>query len=330
VPPRQGASFRLRIDADGGVHLLAGGAELAALCEDDVTRAQLLAAVREAVQRRDLPARLNLQFPTGGSRPISLSLAISADEHGSVLAEGRALRPQQLPGPKARPLRDIEAVLALWAHLETTARASERELAVLGQLTTLPEVAAARLHRQPGQGPVAQSALSQQQPVLEPVLRDPARATDPLLLRLWLPLAGYGTAGGLLELVLEPGVVPDSWQMELFEAYADLLALSAAPGDSPNHSPPLPTPPMPVRSQALPKPDALTPRLRELVYLRATGVDGTGELASRLGAAAPTVKAHLHSLMRRLGVGSRLELVRIALDDWADWLADERRRGGVA
>lgn len=326
--PRQGASFCLRIDADGGVKWLAGRGELETLCEDEATYQQLLAAVCEVVHHRHPPHRLDLQLPAGEPRPIFLSIAIAGSEHGGVLVEGRALRPQRLQGPNSKLLRNIEALLALWAYVEANPCASERELAVLGQLTTLPEVAAARLHRQPGHGPGAQSALSRQQPVLEPVLRESAQATDPLQLRLWLPLAGNGVASGLLELVLEPGVVPDSWQMELFEAYADLLALAVALDEQRTSDPPSPKRPRLAQSRNLPHPDALTPRQRDLVYWLATGIDGTGELASRLGVAPPTVKAHLRALMRRLGVGSRLELVRIALEHWPDWLAQERRRRG--
>lgn len=328
MPPGEYASFRLRIDAGGHGQVTGGEDALRALCEDDRTYARFVSAVVDAVD----PAspRRDLEVPTGGPRPIFVSLAIRPAGDGGTLVEGRAIRPRQPAEAGPVRLREIEAFAALWAHVESTPRESGREIAVLGQLTTLPEVAAARLHRGPARGPAARSALAERRTVVEPVLPDHARPADPLQLRLWLPLGSGAPTSALLEIVLEAGVVPDGWQMELFEGYADLLALSAAlDGDGPGD--PRPAPGCgPVRSSGLPAPHALTPRQRDLVYLLATGVDGTRELASRLGVAAPTVKAHLRTLMRRLGVGSRLELVRIALEQWGDWLAEERLRRGDA
>jgi two-component system nitrate/nitrite response regulator NarL len=57
--------------------------------------------------------------------------------------------------------------------------------------------------------------------------------------------------------------------------------------------------------------DALTPREREVLVVMATG-EGNRALARRLGIAERTVKAHLTSITRKLGLGSRIEAVILA------------------
>ena len=62
-------------------------------------------------------------------------------------------------------------------------------------------------------------------------------------------------------------------------------------------------------------PDAgLTRRERELVALVAAGASNK-EIAERLSIAERTVKAHLTSIFRKLGVSSRLHLAVYALDE---------------
>jgi len=58
----------------------------------------------------------------------------------------------------------------------------------------------------------------------------------------------------------------------------------------------------------------LTRRERELVALVAAGASNK-EIAERLSIAERTVKAHLTSIFRKLGVSSRLHLAVYALDE---------------
>ncbi|MEV8016429.1 helix-turn-helix transcriptional regulator [Streptomyces sp. NPDC086554] len=70
--------------------------------------------------------------------------------------------------------------------------------------------------------------------------------------------------------------------------------------------------------QGLPPP----PREREVLSVLPAG-EGNRALASRLGIAERTVKAHLTSITRKLGLRSRTEAVLVSLQ-WAD---DLRQRG---
>ncbi|MFE0136066.1 helix-turn-helix transcriptional regulator [Streptomyces sp. NPDC059037] len=60
----------------------------------------------------------------------------------------------------------------------------------------------------------------------------------------------------------------------------------------------------------------LTPREREVLSVLPAG-EGNRALASRLGIAERTVKAHLTSITRKLGLRSRTEAVLVSLQ-WAD------------
>lgn len=57
----------------------------------------------------------------------------------------------------------------------------------------------------------------------------------------------------------------------------------------------------------------ITPREAEIVRLAATGMSNA-EIADRLSLAEGTVKVHLHNIYSKLGVGSRVELMRLALE----------------
>ncbi|MFI8853417.1 helix-turn-helix transcriptional regulator [Streptomyces sp. NPDC053499] len=74
------------------------------------------------------------------------------------------------------------------------------------------------------------------------------------------------------------------------------------------------------RSRAL---DALTPREREVLGVLAAG-EGNRALARRLGIAERTVKAHLTSITRKLGLRSRIEAVILA----RECAGDVRPQGG--
>ncbi|MEV6010488.1 LuxR C-terminal-related transcriptional regulator [Streptomyces sp. NPDC051976] len=60
----------------------------------------------------------------------------------------------------------------------------------------------------------------------------------------------------------------------------------------------------------------LTPREREVLRVLGLG-EGNRALANRLGIAERTVKAHLTSITRKLGLRSRVEAVLVSLE-WAD------------
>ncbi|MET9222110.1 helix-turn-helix transcriptional regulator [Streptomyces sp. NPDC088197] len=64
----------------------------------------------------------------------------------------------------------------------------------------------------------------------------------------------------------------------------------------------------------------LTPREREVLSVMGFG-EGNRALASRLGIAERTVKAHLTSITRKLGLRSRVETVLVSLE----WAEDLRR-----
>ena len=58
--------------------------------------------------------------------------------------------------------------------------------------------------------------------------------------------------------------------------------------------------------------DLLTPRERQMLHLLAEGLTAE-EIASRLDVHVATVKAHRSRIMRKLGLSSTSELVRVAL-----------------
>src|SRR5882672_11280401 len=62
----------------------------------------------------------------------------------------------------------------------------------------------------------------------------------------------------------------------------------------------------------------LTPREREVLGVLAVG-ESNRVLARRLGIAERTVKAHLTSITRKLGLRSRVEAVLLSME-WADHL----------
>lgn len=66
------------------------------------------------------------------------------------------------------------------------------------------------------------------------------------------------------------------------------------------------------------RPPRLTPRQREILELLADGVRAK-EIACRLSLSVPTVRNHIHALLRRLGASSQLEAVARAreLGVWA-------------
>lgn len=327
MPPGDQAMFRIRVDRKGVARLLSGEAELRALCEDDATQNRLLQAIAGAVRQRGQEGeRLDLGLEDDEARPIFLSVAVVAREGDALLVDGRAVRPRRPTEPDPARLREIEAFAALWAHIETHGNDPAATASVLEQLEALSEVDMARLHESVADGAqteplprAAEVALREQRRVVEAVIGPSFRPQTPLQMRLWLPAIVGGRVAALLEIVLEPGRVPDSWLMELYEGYADLIALAIALRREGS-------PPPPARSDGGPPPPAeLTPRQREIVYLLATGVASTGAIAAQLGVAAPTVKAHLRLMMHRLGVGSRLELVRLAYERWGEWLEAEKQ-----
>ncbi|SFF35823.1 regulatory protein, luxR family [Actinacidiphila alni] len=69
----------------------------------------------------------------------------------------------------------------------------------------------------------------------------------------------------------------------------------------------------PIERSAL---QTLTPREREVLSVMGFG-EGNRALASRLGIAERTVKAHLTSITRKLGLRSRVETVLVSLE-WAE------------
>lgn len=69
----------------------------------------------------------------------------------------------------------------------------------------------------------------------------------------------------------------------------------------------------PIERSAL---EALTPREREVLSVMGLG-EGNRALACRLGIAERTVKAHLTSITRKLGLRSRVEVVLVSLE-WGE------------
>jgi DNA-binding NarL/FixJ family response regulator len=68
----------------------------------------------------------------------------------------------------------------------------------------------------------------------------------------------------------------------------------------------------PVETMKDPSPSLLTPRERQIVTLLLEGcTDKT--MAARLGISDQTVKNQLSTLCQKVGVGSRLELVLVAM-----------------
>lgn len=67
-------------------------------------------------------------------------------------------------------------------------------------------------------------------------------------------------------------------------------------------------PPGPEAVGATSAPPELTPRQREILGLLAEG-ERAKEIASRLSVSVPTVRNHIHALLRRLGVNSQLAAV---------------------
>ena len=72
--------------------------------------------------------------------------------------------------------------------------------------------------------------------------------------------------------------------------------------------------------------DDLTPREREVLGVLAVG-QSNRMLARRLGIAERTVKAHLTSITRKLGLRSRVEAVLLSIE-WADHLHDTGQPAG--
>ncbi|MBZ4322620.1 helix-turn-helix transcriptional regulator [Streptomyces sp. SCA2-4] len=67
---------------------------------------------------------------------------------------------------------------------------------------------------------------------------------------------------------------------------------------------------------------ALTPREREVLSVLPSG-EGNVAIARRLGIAERTVKAHLTSITRKLGLRSRVEAALLSAE-WADELRADR------
>lgn len=71
---------------------------------------------------------------------------------------------------------------------------------------------------------------------------------------------------------------------------------------------------------------ALSPRERETLELLAEGLDTEG-MATRLGISATTVRNHVQRLLRKLGVGSRLEAVALLYKPAPTHRQADTRRG---
>lgn len=99
---------------------------------------------------------------------------------------------------------------------------------------------------------------------------------------------------GVEHLALETIVVDDGGETEV------LHLLQAAPPDTEGAAPSADVP-------------ALTPRQREILALLADGIRPK-EIAGRLSLSLPTVRNHIHALLRRLGVSSQLAAVAKARD----------------
>ena len=78
-----------------------------------------------------------------------------------------------------------------------------------------------------------------------------------------------------------------------------------------------------VEGRTFRKPPDLTPRETEVLRLTAWGYSNK-EIASRLVLSVKTVEVHKTNGMRKLGMNSRLQLVRYAL--LRDWFQDSSRR----
>ncbi|GBD43844.1 Transcriptional regulatory protein UhpA [bacterium HR40] len=326
MPAAEQAHFRIEIEPGGRIRPVEGGAALLALCEEEGMRACVQAAIAAfGKAARGGQQRLGLACAPEDPRPLYLLLRLGRRSGEAAEIEGRALRPMAFDGPAASRLRELEAFTALWAHSEEAEPARARE-AALAQLATLPEVQAVRLAaREDGSARSPQGGGTAKRSFVVEAAGEELGAGGAVQLRLGFPVEASGEPLAL-EILLEPDTAPDAWQLELFSGYADLFALLAARQRAAGERS---DPPATAGVAAVP--DELTHRQADIVYMLASGIEGTREIAAQLGIAAPTVKAHLRILMQRLGVSSRLELVRLAYERWGRWLeAERRRRGGSA
>lgn len=328
MPPAEFVLFSLEVDRDGHCRFLAGGRSLHELCRSQSAVDEILRQAAALAGNPDEQERqLTLADAEREGEVVYCSLARAAGRTNGTKVEGVAVAARQPSSAAHRQarLREIEAFTALWAHVESTPDARARESTILGQLAALPEIAAVGLwraapavtreasagNRSPQWSAAAEAARRDRRTVIEPLVDPHRNETVALQFRVWLPVGD----DHMLELVLEPGALPDSWTMELYEAYADLLALSGAlagegapgtgPGEDLAH---------------------LTQRQRDILYLLATESATNRDIARRLALAVPTVKVHLRSLLKRFGVGSRTELVRLVHERHRDWLEAERAR----
>jgi DNA-binding NarL/FixJ family response regulator len=74
-----------------------------------------------------------------------------------------------------------------------------------------------------------------------------------------------------------------------------------------------------VQGRTFKKPADLTPRESEVLRMTAWGYSNK-EIASRLGLSVKTVEVHKTNGMRKLGMSSRLQLIRYAL--LRNWFED--------